>query len=71
MNSLLLAQAAFGWNIGQMAIAALIVAGIIGVFLVVARQSGITIPPFVLTILWIVFAVVIGVVAIKFLMSIF
>ncbi len=46
---------------------AIVVAGIIGIALVVVRQAGIAIPGWVIQILWIVLAVVVAVVAIKFL----
>lgn len=67
MDAIVLAQAAW---VAHWAIIALIVAGIIGILLVVIRQSGVQIPGFIITILWICLAVVIGVVAIKFLLSV-
>lgn len=66
--ALLLAQFG-GYSLIQLAIFLMVIAGIVGVVFVVIRQAGITIPPFVLTILWIIFAVVLGVVAIKVLSS--
>ena len=70
MSSLtLFAQAGAALTIGHWLVIAIIVAGIIGIALVVARQAGIAIPPFVVTILWIILAVLVGVVAIKFLMG--
>ncbi len=45
----------------------IVIAGIIGIFLVVVRQAGIDIPGWVIQILWIVLAVVVSVIAIKFL----
>lgn len=56
-----------GYNLIQIIVIAMVVAGIIGIALVIARQAGIVIPAFIFTIAWIVLAVVIGVVAIKFL----
>lgn len=50
-------------------IIAIVLAGIIGITLVVLRQAGIAIPGFILTILWIILAVVLGVFAVKFLGS--
>lgn len=51
----------------QWVIIAIVLAGIIGIALVVVRQAGIAIPGWVVQILWIVLAVVVAVVAIKFL----
>ena len=48
-------------------IVALVIAGVVGIAYVVAQQAGISIPPFIVKIFWIVLAVVIGVVAITFL----
>lgn len=78
MNNILLAiPAAFlfaaggaaGISIIQWLIIALVVAGCIGIVYVVVKQAGITIPPFIITIFWIVLAVLVGVLAIKFLWS--
>lgn len=65
----LIAQNVAGFTLIHWLIVAIVVAGCIGIAFVVAKQAGITIPPFIITILWIVLAVVIGVVAIKFLVS--
>ncbi len=46
---------------------AIVIAGVIGIMLVVVRQAGIDIPGWIIQILWIVLAVVVAVVAIKFL----
>lgn len=70
MTALLLAQAGLaGFGLIHWLIVALVVAGCIGIAFVVAKQAGINIPPFIITIGWIILAVVIGVVAIKFLAS--
>lgn len=65
----LLAQSALGSTVAHWLVIAIIIAGCIGIAYVVAKAAGIPIPPWVITILWIVLAVVIGVVAIKFLAS--
>lgn len=63
-----LAQLAAGsYDLIHIIIVCIVLAGIIGIFLVVIRQAGINIPGWVLTILWIVLAVVVAVIAIKFL----
>lgn len=46
---------------------ALILAGVIGIAYIVARQAGVVVPPFMIQIFWIVLAVAIGVAAISFL----
>jgi uncharacterized protein (DUF983 family) len=66
--TLMFAQAV-PYSIGQWLIIALVVAGIIGIFLVVSRQAGINVPPWLINILWIVLAVFCGVIAIRFLLG--
>jgi hypothetical protein len=44
----------------------MIVAAVIGIAYIVARQAGITIPAFIVQIFWIVLAVVVGIVAIRY-----
>lgn len=51
----------------QLLIIAVIVAGCIGIALIAARASGVAVPSWVVSILWIVLAVVVAVMAIKFL----
>lgn len=64
MNSLILfAQAA---TLAHWAVIFILVCGILGILVVVIRATGIVIPPFIITILWIVLAVVVGIAAIKF-----
>jgi hypothetical protein len=65
----LLAQASVAGELGHYVILAIIVAGIVGIGLVAARAAGLTVPAFVVTIAWILLACVVGVVAIKFLLS--
>lgn len=67
---MLLAQIA-GYSIVHIALAIIVIAGIIGIVFVVTRQMGITIPPFIVNVLWIILAVVIGVVAVKFIATLF
>jgi len=68
MNELLLAVVNFGaLGLVQWIIIAIVIAGIIGVAMVVAKQAGIVIPGFIVTIGWIVLCVFIWVIAIKFL----
>lgn len=62
----LIAQVGAAASIVHYVIISIIIAGVIGIGFIVARQAGIVIPPFVIQILWIILAVVIGVMAISF-----
>jgi len=66
LGSLLVADIVIGGGIISWLILAIVVLGVIAIAWVVIKQLGITIPPFIIAILWIVLAVVIGVAAIKF-----
>lgn len=57
-------------SLSQWAIYIIIAAGIIAIVIVILRQLQIVVPVFIINILWIILAVVIGVVAIKLLLSI-
>ena len=69
MSLALFAQAGLAATIGWWAIVLIVIAGIIGIVLVIVRQAGIAIPQFIITILWIILAVIIGVLAIKLILS--
>lgn len=60
-----------GWQgaIGGWAIVLLIIAGIVAVALIAMRAIGVQPPSWVVQILWVLLIVCVGVVAIKFLMS--
>jgi len=69
---MLLAQ---GPNIGGLPLVSwliigLVIAGAIAVFWVILKQLNITVPAFIVTIFWIVVAVLVGVIAIKIIVSI-
>ncbi len=49
-----IAQAGIAWNIGSLAIAAVVIAAIVGIVYVMLQRAGLAIPPFVVTIFWIV-----------------
>jgi len=66
----LIAQALAGYSLAQLAIGFLIVIGVVGIVVVVARNSGVPIPPWVYQIGGIVILVVLGILGIKILMSI-
>lgn len=71
-TALLIAQASLSsLTIVQWAILIVVVAGIIGIVLVCLRQFGIGIPGFVTQIFWILLCVIVGVLAIRFLASMF
>lgn len=65
-NALFLAQAGASASIIHWVILAVIVAGVVGIGLIALRQAGITIPPFIVQIGWIVLAVIVAILAIKF-----
>ncbi len=65
----ILAQGAAGFSIVHWIIVIIVIAAVIGIMFVVLRQMGVDIPPFIVTIFWIVVAAVVGIVAIKFLLS--
>lgn len=64
-----LANIFWGWTIGEVLIAIVILAACIGIVYVALRQFGIAIPGWVVQIFWIVVVAVVAVVAIKFLLS--
>jgi hypothetical protein len=48
----------------------LVIAGAIAIFWVILKQLNVNVPPFIVTIFWIVVAVLVGVIAIKIIVSI-
>jgi hypothetical protein len=58
-----------GYSLTQLAIAAIIIAGICAVVWIGMRARGVSPPPWLVQILWVVVAVVVCVFAIKFLSS--
>lgn len=44
----------------------ILIGAIIGIVYVILRQMGVAIPPFLITVLWIVLAAIVGLVAINF-----
>jgi|GEM_PF-6483284 hypothetical protein len=65
----LIAQAAGGYSIVQLLIIVIIIAACIGIMFVALRQFGVTIPPFIITIFWIVVCAFVAIFAIRFVMS--
>lgn len=68
-TAMLVAQAGLAGTIGHWLIIGLVVAAIIGIAYIVLRQTGVAVPPWAIQILWIVVAVFVGVIAIRFLLS--
>lgn len=58
-----------GMSLTRLAILALVVAGCIAVVLIILPVMHIAVPAFVVQILWVVFCVVVGIAAIKFIVS--
>lgn len=65
---LLLAQLG-GYSLVHFIVMFIIIAAVIGVLFVVLRWMGVEIPPPIITIFWILVAACVGIVAIKFLLS--
>jgi len=65
----LLAQAVGGYSLIQLAIFIIVVAGVVAIVVVILKQLGVTIPPWLIAILWIVLAVIVGIFAIKVIAS--
>ena len=57
------------YSIGQIVIFVIIIAAIIGIGLVAVRASGVAIPSWATTILWILLIAVLAILAIRFLMG--
>lgn len=69
MHMLLTVATLGSFGLIQWLIIIMVIAGCVGIVYVVAKQAGVVIPSFVITILWICLAVFVGVVAVKFLAS--
>jgi hypothetical protein len=64
----ILAQSSLAFDVGYWVKAIMIIAGVIGVLYVILRQCDVRIPPFIVQIFWILLTVVIGCIAVGFLM---
>lgn len=65
----LVAQIGASYSISQMAIGLIIIIGVLAIVWVIIKQSGVPIPQWIWTILGILLLVVVGIFAIRFLMS--
>ena len=66
---MLLAQANLAASVGYWVKVIIVVSAIIAIGYVILRQVGVQIPPFIVSIFWILVAVVIGLVALNFLFT--
>lgn len=67
LTATLLAQGGFALTVVHWAIIAIVIAGVIGIVFVAAKQAGVAIPGFVITIFWILVCCIVAIVAIKLL----
>jgi hypothetical protein len=58
-----------GYSIASLAIGLIIVCAVIGIAMVAVRQSGVAIPPWVITIAWILVVALVAIWAIRFLVG--
>lgn len=66
---LTIAQAIGSGSIAYWVICAIVIAAVIAIGIVVTRQMGISIPPWIVSIFWIIVAAAVGIVAIRFLLQ--
>ncbi len=66
---MILAQLASGYSLIQVVIFIIILCGVFGVLFVVMKQTGVQIPPWIMTIFWIVVVCFVAIFAIRLLMS--
>lgn len=70
MNALPAAAGMFwGYTFGEVAIALVVIAAILGILFYALHEFGVAVPPFFVKCLWIVLVAVIAILAIRFLMS--
>jgi len=58
-----------GYSIVNLLILAIVVAAVIGITVIIVRQMGVPIPDWIVKIFWIVVAVLVGIFAIKLVLS--
>ncbi len=68
-TALLLAQGFGSYSLVQIIVAIIVIAACLGIMFVALRQFGVTIPPFVVMIFWIVVCAVVAIIAIRFVAS--
>lgn len=57
------------WTLGSLLIAVVIIAACVAIVIIATREFGVKIPPWVISILWVVLVCVVAVVAIRFLLT--
>ncbi len=67
----LIAQGLAGWGVVHWALAIIVTIGVIAIVIVFIKQTGVAIPPFIISVLWIVLAVIICCSAILFIAKMF
>ena len=65
----LFAQLVGGYSLYQLLILIIVIGAAVAITFVILRQMGVVVPPFIITIAWILLAVFIGVIALRFLFS--
>jgi hypothetical protein len=58
-----------GWDIGSILIAIVVIAAAVGILFIVLRVFGVTVPPWLVQIFWVVVAAFVAVMAIRFVLS--
>jgi hypothetical protein len=66
---ILLAQAFAGFGLVHWGILIIVIAAVVGIVMIFLRQAGVTIPPFIIQVLWVVLAAIVCIAAIKFIAS--
>lgn len=65
----LFAAVAVGWTVGEIAVALIVVLAIVAVVVVITRGMGVAIPGWLIQVFWIVVAAAVGILAVRFLLS--
>lgn len=65
----MIAQALAGYSIAHLAMMAIIVAAVVAIAVIVIQRMGVPIPPWVIQILWVIALAVLGILAIKVVVS--
>lgn len=66
---MILAQLATGYSLVQLVIMFIVLCGVIGILIVVMRQTGVQVPGWVINIAWIVLVCFVAIFAIRLIMS--
>jgi len=69
MNALLIAQGMAGFTLIHWIVICIVLIAVVAIALAYCRHAGVTIPPFLVTVFWIVVGAIIAIAAIKILLS--